>query len=710
MDTEEKGRNEEEVEILYKTKVVQFLGRSVPIILQNDNGPCPLIAICNVLLLRNNLNLSLDTTEISLQKLLSLVAERLIDSNSNVEDKDAGYVKNQQQNIADAIDLLPRLATGIDVNLHFGKIDDFEFTRERAIFDLLGIELYHGWIVDPQDTDTLAAIGSKSYNSLIGELVSLETRNTGGEDKGNLEEDCIDFAAATTATLGVPSPSLSSVRSFDDSSVLVSSDQSARRGDREEVVELMRALHLSQSDLPTSSNELLPDTSRSTLSTTSPESTMSNTPKSDVIADFQEGHTSDEYQRSHQPDISQDCNAPGGCNNDGLSFETIARETDIPSANQLDQSNFSESGHCISNDLTENIRTDMMVQNQTPPFHFPNRNASTDYDIYQDYKHSSAGDQMFAQTCAETTSTSLINLKPTDNQSYCESTDGLSPAATNAGFHSPDGIRAPSDESEGVGSTLEGSEPIYEGEECILDTGHSIYENREPMYEGEVVLAKQADRGPEGDSYVMDKVAQRCTGLLSIDVEKGELIRNFLKSNASQLTIYGLFCLLEGLKERELCVFFRNNHFSTLFKFNRELYLLATDQGYINQPDLVWEKLNEVNGDTVFMTGTFKEFKAGNQTNDWDEQTAVTSTSDYIASIDKSAQEGSTLNSDLQLAIALQQQEFDHQPQQRQQPQKVPQSSASGHSRLVTGPQVPRSSHQSSSKQEGKSKDKCAVM
>ena len=25
-----------------------------------------------------------------------------------------------------------------------------------------------------------------------------------------------------------------------------------------------------------------------------------------------------------------------------------------------------------------------------------------------------------------------------------------------------------------------------------------------------------------------------------------------------------------------------------------QLYLLATDQGYINQPDLVWEKLDEV--------------------------------------------------------------------------------------------------------------------
>jgi hypothetical protein len=33
-------------EFLHKTKLIQFLGRTTPIILQNDNGPCPLLAIC----------------------------------------------------------------------------------------------------------------------------------------------------------------------------------------------------------------------------------------------------------------------------------------------------------------------------------------------------------------------------------------------------------------------------------------------------------------------------------------------------------------------------------------------------------------------------------------------------------------------------------------------------------------------------------------
>jgi len=36
------------------------------------------------------------------------------------------------------------------------------------------------------------------------------------------------------------------------------------------------------------------------------------------------------------------------------------------------------------------------------------------------------------------------------------------------------------------------------------------------------------------------------------------------------------------------------------FQYEGELYLLATDQGYLNQPDLVWEKLNEVSAKVTY--------------------------------------------------------------------------------------------------------------
>ncbi len=49
-------------------------------------------------------------------------------------------------------------------------------------------------------------------------------------------------------------------------------------------------------------------------------------------------------------------------------------------------------------------------------------------------------------------------------------------------------------------------------------------------------------------------------------VQVARIIRDFLDASASQLTYHGLVELHAKIKERELAVFFRNNHFSTLFK------------------------------------------------------------------------------------------------------------------------------------------------
>ncbi|XP_059644683.1 uncharacterized protein LOC132286374 [Cornus florida] len=706
MASSEERRDEPVKEMVHRTKVIQFLGRATPIILQNDNGPCPLLAICNVLLLKNNLNLSADIAEVSQEKLLSLVAERLIDSNSNVHNKDAGYVENQQQNIADAIDLLPRLATGIDVNIKFRRIDDFEFTPECAIFDLLDIPLYHGWIVDHQDHDTVCAIGSKSYNTLTGELVALETQNMEGQHKKGSEEDCIDFAAATTATLGVPSPCLSPClsrgRSFDDSPRSVSDHLKFRKGDLEEEAELLRALKISEADLPTLSVDSLTDNaSGQNLSGSLKESAYLKKPEPLVLTETLEGHMDVGSQKSHQQEspMSADCNSLSNDNSDVITIETVANEaiTSLPKTDQgihTDESNSEKSGgHAVCKDLVDKASVDVLDQEENAPS--DSSASSCERHIY----NSGAGEKV--QNLS--TSKAVIHGEE-DDRSGCDTTECSNLSALNADSDSSSSRKQQIDAPKGYTSSVDDNEPIYEGEECILDSGTKIYENREPMYEGEVALAEQVDKSSRDgyDSSSMDEITPK----------HGELIRNFLKNSANQLTIYGLFCLRDGLKERELCVFFRNNHFSTMFKFDGELYLLATDQGYINQPDLVWEKLNEVNGDTVFMTGNFKEFKVENLDNTtWNEQNVLASTADYLASIDNSAQVDSSFNSDLQLAIALQQQEFEQQPQRSLQQPTV----SGGGSRLITGPQVPRNNNKtppssSSSKQEAKSKEKCIVM
>ena len=77
---------------------------------------------------------------------------------------------NREQNVADAMAVLPKLATGLDVNVRFTAVDAFEFTGETAIFDLLRLPLVHGWLVDPGDAATAAAVGSLSYNQLVEKL------------------------------------------------------------------------------------------------------------------------------------------------------------------------------------------------------------------------------------------------------------------------------------------------------------------------------------------------------------------------------------------------------------------------------------------------------------------------------------------------------------------------------------------------------------
>lgn len=688
MDSQSEERKTEEPEtkeMVHKTKVIQFLGRTTPIILQNDNGPCPLLAICNVLLLKNNLSLSPDIPEVSQEKLLSLVAERLIDSNSNVNDKDAGYVENQQQNIADAIDLLPRLATGIDVNIKFRRIDDFEFTRECAIFDLLDIPLYHGWIVDSQDHDTKNAIGSKSYNTLMGELVSLDTQNMDTEHKKSSEDDDVDFAAATTAALGVPSPCLSRGRSFDDSPVSITDNHTARKGDIEEEAELLKALQLSEAEKATSSVETDGLNSLGEIANL-------KCPDPVVLNKISEGNAIETQPVFHHEalisteELVSNVNEISGDGNPNSS--QLASEVAVSSSLKIDQ-------ETPTQDLGN---AKVLAENESLPV----ESGQVSSSARENHEHLSGGMNDIQGTAVIAGDGNAAE----PNQVGCDAFDSSSSLIPSAAPGSSGDRLHDTDKPETFNSSLDGDEPIYEGEDCILESATTSYQSREPMYEGEVVLAEQVNGcSREVPETMKDEITQK----------EGELVRNFLKNSASQLTIVGLFSLQEGLKERELCVFFRNNHFNTMFKFEGELYILATDQGFINQPDLVWEKFNEVNGDTIYVTGNFKEFKVEDNANTtWDQQSAMASTADFLANMDNSGQGHPTFNSDLQLAIALQQQEFEQQQEAPQRNQNPQQPAVNGGSRLITGPQVPRTSARpmsSSPRSDQKSsKDKCILM
>jgi hypothetical protein len=93
---------------------------------------------------------------------------------------------------------------------------------------------------------------------------------------------------------------------------------------------------------------------------------------------------------------------------------------------------------------------------------------------------------------------------------------------------------------------------------------------------------------------------------LSNQATRGTVVRNFLDRSAHQLTQYGLTVLHEYVKEGDMQIFFRNNHYNTLTKFKDNLYLLVTDFGYANVRSVIWEKLDVIDGDTEYVNDEFQ--------------------------------------------------------------------------------------------------------
>ncbi|KAG2770962.1 hypothetical protein PC129_g15113 [Phytophthora cactorum] len=367
----------------YAVKQTQFLGKPVRYVCQNANGPCPLLAIANVLLLRGQLSLEGIVEPpgfVSAQNLMQLVHHRLLDTNPPLSNGSELQRLTQEKTLKDVAELLPSLLVGLDVNVRFHNITDFEYTVACAAFDMLDIVLVHGWLLDDQDDKTMKVVGNKSYNELIERLVDY---------RGVLmTEEANETAASETESL--------------------SSTVQGQDGDEEEVKPAAASL---QSPLAT----------------------------------------------------------------------------------------------------------------QTTGFH----NLSIE-----------------------------VNCTPASPNA------AVSPSSTSS-TNSPK------------------KSPSQQTVQTMMKERHM------------------------SDADALDAA----TTLL----EEGPVLDEFFNSTASQLTYYGLVKLHEGLRERQLCVFFRNNHFSTLFKFEGALYLLVTDAGYLDEPTVVWELLNEIDGDTTYLDAQFRPVTSSEQ-------------------------------------------------------------------------------------------------
>ena len=102
----------------YRLKKVQWEGTTVPLVMQNINGPCPLLAICNILLLQGKIRIHTDFSMVDYEQLVALLGDLLVTQKAP-DDKD--LEQNYNQNVSDAIALFPTLQFGLDVNVRFRK-------------------------------------------------------------------------------------------------------------------------------------------------------------------------------------------------------------------------------------------------------------------------------------------------------------------------------------------------------------------------------------------------------------------------------------------------------------------------------------------------------------------------------------------------------------------------------------------------------------
>ncbi|XP_051519661.1 ubiquitin carboxyl-terminal hydrolase MINDY-1 [Myxocyprinus asiaticus] len=186
----------------YFVKWITWKEKKTAIITQSENGPCPLIAIMNILLLRWKVKFPAQTEVVTTEELMAHLGECVL--SIKPREKAEGMELNFQQNMSDAMAVLPKLSTGLDVNVRFTGVSDFEYTPECIVFDLLDIPLYHGWLVDPQSPEMVSAVGKLSYNQLVEKIIDFKHSTDSSQvSEGLIAEQFLESTATQLSYHGL---------------------------------------------------------------------------------------------------------------------------------------------------------------------------------------------------------------------------------------------------------------------------------------------------------------------------------------------------------------------------------------------------------------------------------------------------------------------------------------------------------------------------
>ena len=151
----------------FDLRIIIFLNRAIPVCLQKQNGPCPLIALFNILLLRRVIILPLFQECISIERILALIVEAVFHKKEQIDD-----FQDVAELTSTILTTLNSLQYGLNINFKFDSIQSIEITPELSAFEFFGIKIFHGWIVEDEEVKDM--IKNLSYNELIDLLIQYE--------------------------------------------------------------------------------------------------------------------------------------------------------------------------------------------------------------------------------------------------------------------------------------------------------------------------------------------------------------------------------------------------------------------------------------------------------------------------------------------------------------------------------------------------------
>ncbi|ORZ30646.1 hypothetical protein BCR44DRAFT_1516787 [Catenaria anguillulae PL171] len=127
--------------------------------------------------------------------------------------------------------------------------------------------------------------------------------------------------------------------------------------------------------------------------------------------------------------------------------------------------------------------------------------------------------------------------------------------------------------------------------------------------------------GPEGPGRSFNHAS--VLALAHPPTHASEIAREWLDSTRGQITVHGLVTLASAV-DNGLYALFRNNHFHVMYKRGHgEVYTLVTDEGYTEVQDVVWEKVEGVDGESKLCTGDFTEWDPNKKPREVDEHVPV---------------------------------------------------------------------------------------